>query len=69
MTELFKLGKYRILFFLKPSVHNARNWSEVSDGERINQSHLNNLVIFSHFGHLINAIGQFSLRPRSWTDF
>jgi len=28
----------------RPSIHDARNWSEISDGEKINQSQLNNSV-------------------------
>ena len=29
---------------LKPNVHDVRNLSEISDKEKINKSHLNNLI-------------------------
>jgi len=30
--------------WIRPCVHDARNWSKILNGERINQSHLNNSV-------------------------
>ena len=37
-----------IRFFLKPCIHDNRNHSEISDGERINELYLNNFGLLTN---------------------
>jgi len=48
---------------VRPVVHGPRNWSNILDGERINQSHLNNSVTLSM--QLVNPLSVQDLGPIS----
>jgi len=57
------LWSLRIIRSLRPCVHDARNWSKILNGEKINQSHLNNSVTWSM--RLVNLLSVQDLGPIS----